>query len=389
MIASGHAGVVSILAASPEDQELFVVERQMNGASRRRSVVMIVLAALALAACAGDDPTNLARVVGGDVPQNSLNPAGPTAAKVDSLFWMVLWIATVIFVLVTVALVFVVFRFRERKGRSRTVRQLHGNTRLEIAWTIIPAVILAAVAVPTISTLFEIRAAPDPEDNALEIEVIGHQWWWEFRYPEYGFTTANEMHIPTGRPVYLTLTSADVIHSFWVPRLSGKRDAVPGRLTNILMEADEPGTYIGQCAEFCGLAHADMRQRVFAQTEAEFAAWALAQTEPAALPTEGAAAAGWETFQTQCTSCHAISGTSATSQLAPNLTHFASRTSFAGATLDNTDDHLRQWLRNPSSLVPMWPERNDLAAGRILGMPDLGLTEQQISELVAFLRTLE
>jgi len=369
-----------------------VSERQLSGVPRRHPSVValgLLIGAFALAACAGDDPTNLARVVDGDVPQNSLNPAGPTAAKVDSLFWMVFWIAAVIFVIVSVALLFAVLRFRERKGKPRAVRQVHGNTKLEIAWTIIPAVILAVVAVPTLSTLFEIRRAPAAEDNALQIEVIGHQWWWEFRYPEYGFTTANEMHIPTGRPVYLTLTSADVIHSFWVPRLSGKRDAVPGRLNNILLEADAPGTYIGQCAEFCGLAHADMRQRVFAETEADFEAWALAQATPAAVPTEGAALAGWEVFQTQCTSCHAISGTSATAQLAPNLTHFASRTAFAGATLDNTEDHLRQWLRNPSSLVPMRPELNDLAAGRVLGMPDLGLTEQQITDLIAFLETLE
>lgn len=352
-------------------------------------MLAIAVAGLVLAACSGDDPTNLARVVGGDVPQNSLNPAGPTAAKVDSLFWLVFWIAVVIFVIVSVGLLFAILRFRERHGETRAVRQVHGNTRLEIIWTIIPAVILAVVAVPTISTLFDIRSAPKPEDNALQIEVIGHQWWWEFRYPEYGFTTANEMHIPIGRPVYLSMTSADVIHSFWVPRLSGKRDAVPGRTTNILLEADEPGTYIGQCAEFCGLAHADMRQRVFAQTPEEFEAWALAQATPATLPTEGAALAGWEVFSVQCASCHAIAGTSATAQLAPNLTHFATRTAFAGATLDNTEDHLREWLRNPSSLKPMTPERNDLAAGRVLGMPDLGLTEQQISDLIAFLATLE
>jgi cytochrome c oxidase subunit 2 len=360
-----------------------------GGARFRRVVLLLVIAAFALAACAGDDPTNLGRVVGGDVPQNSLNPAGPIAEKVDSLFWMVFWIATVIFVLVSVVLLFGVLRFRERKGQERQVRQLHGNTKLEIAWTIVPAVILAVVAVPTLSVLFDIRTAPTPEDNALEIEVIGHQWWWEFRYPEYGFTTANEMHIPIDRPVYLTLTSADVIHSFWVPRLAGKRDAVPGRETHILLEADETGTYLGQCAEFCGLAHADMRQRVFAQTHGEFEAWVQAQLQPATLPTEGAALAGWETFQVQCSSCHAIAGTSANEQLAPNLTHFASRTAFAGATLDNTQDHLRQWLRDPSSLKPMTPERNDLAAGRVLGMPDLGLTEQQIDELIAFLETLE
>ena len=366
-----------------------MVERDTERAPRlRRAAIAVLLFAVGLTGCAGEDPTNLERVVGGDVPQNALNPAGPYSAKVDSLFWMVFWIATVIFVLVTLALVFAVLRFRERKGKERAVRQLHGNTKLEIAWTILPAALLAVVAVPTVSTLFEMRSAPDPEDNALEIEVIGHQWWWEFRYPEYGFTTANEMHIPVDRPVYLTLTSADVIHSFWVPRLAGKRDAVPGRESHILMQADEPGTYLGQCAEFCGLAHADMRQRVFAHTPEEFEAWATAQAQPAVVPTEGAALAGWETFQVQCTSCHAIDGTTAAAQLAPNLTHFASRTSFAGATLDNTREHLEQWLRDPSSLKPMTPQLNDLVERRILGMPTLGLSDQQIAELVAFLETL-
>lgn len=348
-----------------------------------------MFAVAVLSACAGNDPTNLGRVTTDQIPQNSLNPAGPTAAKVDSLFWLVFWIATAIFVLVTIALVVAVFRFRQRGGEDRPVRQVHGNTRLEIIWTIIPTMILATVAVPTIATLFDIRSAPDPSENALRIEVIGHQWWWEFRYPEYGFTTANEMHIPVGRTVYLDLTSADVIHSFWVPQLSGKRDAVPGRVQHIKMAADAPGTYLGQCAEFCGLAHADMRHRVFAHPEAEFEAWALAQATPATIPTEGPAAAGWETFQTFCSSCHAIDGTSATAQLAPNLTHFASRTSFGGATIDNTEAHLRQWIENPSSLKPMTPERNDLEAGRILGMPALGLTDEQIDGLIAFLDTLE
>lgn len=358
--------------------------------TRRLSLAALSAAAFSLlAACSGDDPTNLARVTTDQIPQNSLDPAGPTAAKVDSLFWLVFWIATAIFVIVTVAMVFAVLRFRRRQGKERTVRQLHGNTRLEIVWTIIPAVVLAVVAVPTISTLFEIRKAPDPADNALRIEVIGHQWWWEFRYPEYGFTTANEMYIPVDRTVYLDLTSADVIHSFWVPRLSGKRDAVPGRITNILMAADEPGVYVGQCAEFCGLAHADMRQRVFAVTEAEFEAWALRQATPASVPADGPGAAGWETFQLVCSSCHAIDGTAANGALAPNLTHFASRTAFGGATIDNTEEHLRQWLANPSSLKPMSPDLNDLENGRVLGMPNLGLTDEEISNLIAFLATLE
>ena len=339
--------------------------------------------------CASDDLTNLESIVEGDFPQNSLNPAGPQARQIDDLFWLVFWIATAVFVLVMAVLIYSIVRYRYREGRDRPVKQVHGNTRLEIVWTIIPAVILAAIAVPTLATIFDLRSEPSPEENALQVEVIGHQWWWEFRYPEYGFSTANEMHIPTGRPVYLSITSVDVIHSFWIPQLNGKRDAVPGRVAHLTIQADHPGVYLGQCAEFCGLAHADMRQRVFAHQEADFEAWAVTQAQPAVIPTEGLAAEGWETFQTVCSACHAIDGTDATSQLAPNLTHFASRTSFGGATFDNTEEHLRAWLRNPSDLKPMRPDRNDLAAGRILGMPDFGLTEDQIDGLLALLGSLK
>jgi cytochrome c oxidase subunit II len=358
---------------------------------RRRIILLAVIVGvtLLLAGCYGPDRAELGLLVDEQLPQNSLNPAGPEARKIDALWWMVFWIATAIFVIVEAALVFAMIRFRRRKGQDRPVRQLHGNTRLEIGWTLVPAVILAIVAVPTVATLFAMRSDPGPDENVLHIEVTGHQWWWEFHYPEYGFTTAGEMHIPAGRPVWLTMTSADVIHSFWVPQLNGKRDVVPGRVSHLRIEADEPGVYLGQCAEFCGLAHADMRQRVFAHTPSEFEAWAAAQAQPAVIPAEGAAAAGWETFQVACASCHAIDGTDARATLAPNLTHFASRTSFGGASISNTREHLRQWLRDPSSLKPMQPERNDLEAGRILGMPALGLTEQQIDELIAFLETLE
>jgi cytochrome c oxidase subunit 2 len=355
----------------------------------RLSLLAGSIVAMAVGACSTDDPTELGSIVEGDFPQNSLNPAGPQARQIDDLFWLVFWIAVVVFVLVMVALLVALVRYRHREGSDRHVRQVHGNTKLEILWTIIPVVILAAIAVPTVATIFDLREEPLPEENALMVEVIGHQWWWEFRYPEYGFSTANEMHIPTDRPIYLSMTSVDVIHSFWVPQLNGKRDVVPGRTTHLTMQADEPGVYLGQCAEFCGLAHADMRHRVFAHEEAEFQAWATAQAEPAVIPNEGLAAEGWETFQVICSACHAIDGTSASSQLAPNLTHFASRTSFGGATFANNEEHLREWLRNPPGMKPMDPDRNDLAAGRILGMPDFGLTEEQIDGLIALLETLK
>jgi cytochrome c oxidase subunit 2 len=363
--------------------------RVMKRTRLRLSALAGSFVALALSACSSDDPTDLGSIVEGDFPQNSLNPAGPQARQIDDLFWLVFWIAVAVFVLVMVGLLFALVRYRHREGSDRPVKQVHGNTKLELVWTIIPVVILAVIAVPTVATIFDLREEPLPEENALLVEVIGHQWWWEFRYPEYGFSTANEMHIPADRPVYLSMTSVDVIHSFWVPQLNGKRDVVPGRITHLTLQADEPGVYLGQCAEFCGLAHADMRHRVFAHDEAEFQAWATAQAQPAVLPSEGLAAEGWETFQAICSACHAIDGSSATSQLAPNLTHFASRTSFGGATFDNNQEHLREWLRNPPGMKPMDPARNDLAAGRILGMPDFGLTEEQIDGLIALLDSLK
>lgn len=347
--------------------------------------------ALAVSGCAGESRLDIGSVSDAQLPQNSLDPAGPAARQIDDLWWLVFAIAAVIFVIVEVALVFAVVRYRRRKDAERAIKQVHGNTRLEIMWTIVPAVLLAVVAVPTVAALFELRNEPGEllEEGALEVEVIGHQWWWEYHYPSYGFTTANELYIPAGQPVVLTMTSEDVIHSFWVPQLNGKRDVVPGRTSELTLEADEPGIYLGQCAEFCGLAHADMRIRVFAEEPADFEAWAQAQAQPAVLPESGPAAAGWETFQVVCASCHAIDGTSAAAEFAPNLTHFAGRSTFGSATFDNTEQHLRDWLANPSDLKPMRPELNDLAEGRVLGMPNLDLTEQQIDELIAFLDTLE
>jgi cytochrome c oxidase subunit 2 len=358
--------------------------------TRRRRAAFLTLSSvtmLVLSACSGPDRLGLDSEPG-ELPQNALDPAGPIARDIDGLWWLVFTIAAVIFVVVQVALVFAIVRYRRRKGEERAVKQVHGNARLEIVWTIIPAVLLAVIAIPTVSTLFDIRNGPDAADDALHIEVIGHQWWWEVHYPDYGFTTANELHIPTDRPVVLDMTSADVIHSFWVPRLAGKRDLVPGRDSQLTIQADEPGLYLGQCADFCGLAHADMRLRVFAETESDFEAWALGQAEPAVIPEEGSAAAGWETFQVVCASCHAIDGTSANANLAPNLTHFASRSTFGSATFANTEEHLREWLADPSALKPMRPELNDLESGRILGMPNLGLTDAEIDDLIALLESL-
>jgi cytochrome c oxidase subunit 2 len=344
------------------------------------------------------------------------------------LWILVLAIATVVYVIVQIVVLVAIFRFREKKGEERAPKQVHGNTRLEIIWTIIPAVILAALAVPTLSTLFDIRAEAAP--GALQVKVTGHQWWWEFEYPDYldetgrALYTANELHIPAGRDIQLTMTSVDVIHSFWVPPLNGKRDLVPGRVSQLKLNADPEtvtikyndfgeGWILGQCAEFCGLAHADMRMRVKIHTEADFQAWTEQQLAPAPLPAEGTLAAeGWQTFQLVCTACHqatvledgvrVVYGLGLDrfvtvgeddeefhAALAPDLTHFGGRTTFAGASFDNVDEHLAAWLRNPSDLKPMDPDRNDIPAGLILGMPNFNLDDQQIAGLLALLDSWE
>jgi cytochrome c oxidase subunit 2 len=357
-------------------------------------------------------------------PQSSLDPQGPIGRSIDDLWILVFVIATVVFVLVQGALLVAIFRFREKKGVERSPKQTHGNTRLEIIWTIVPAVLLAALAVPTLDTLFDIRA--EAAENAVQVKVTGHQWWWEFEYSDYtdatgrALYTANELHIPAGRDVQLTMSSADVIHSFWVPPLNGKRDVVPGKVTKMKLNADAStvtlqyddfgeGWILGQCAEFCGLAHADMRLRVKIHTEEEFAAWTEQQLAPAPLPAEETLTAeGWQTFQLVCTACHQATvleegervvyglgldrfvevgddGDVFHFALAPDLTHFGSRTTFAGASYDNVEEHLRAWLRNPSDLKPMDPDRNDIPAGLILGMPNFNLDDEQISGLIELL----
>ncbi len=371
---------------------------------------MVPLAALlVVSACSGSGP------------QSSLSPEGPLAEQIDGLWNLVFVIATIVFVLVNVGLIVSIIRFREKKDDDRQPKQIHGNQRLEIFWTIVPAVILAVITVPTVQGIFDIRTVPTDADT-VQVSVTGHQWWWEFTYPDYvdengrELVTANELHMPVELPVNLTMTSADVIHSMWVPPLNGKRDVVPGRVSNLTLEANGEaltldrgfgeGVILGQCAEFCGLAHADMRVRVFLHSEESFAEWAEAQLAPAEVPTEGIAAAGYETFNAVCTACHQATvvhedGTVETigpenfvttnsdvtfrSSYAPNLTHFGSRTTFGSATFEHTPEELAAWIENPSALKPMDPDRNDIPAGRILGMPAFGLSDDEIDGLVALL----
>lgn len=322
------------------------------------------------------------------IPQNTLAPASEKARRIDDLFWLTIVIATVVFVLVQGAIIYVMIKYRRKKGEAeRPVKQIHGNTRLEIAWTIAPALILAGLAVPTVQTIFENAEVPE---DALQITVTGHQWWWEYEYPDLGVITANELHIPVDQDVFLTMGAddEDVIHSFWVPRLSGKRDVVPGRTNTLTIGADEAGLFLGQCAEFCGLSHAYMRLRVYVDERDDFDAWVAGQLADPSIPAEGDGlpSEGWELFIAKgCSACHAINGTEAIGgppNPGPNLTHFATRDTFAGAVYDNNTANLAAWLRNPSELKPMLPDLNR-------GMPNLGLSEDEITALVAFLQGLE
>ena len=353
----------------------------------------------------------------GSGPQSALEPAGPIARDIDGLWDLVFYLAAAVFIFVMALLLFAMWRYRERKGDDTEPKQLHGSAFIEVGGVVFSVVLLAIISVPTVRGLLDLRAEPTGDD-VIHINVTGHQWWWEFEYVDVigpdGSTliTANEFHIPAGKTVYLSMTSADVIHSFWVPKVNGKRDVVPGQVTHLKMIADEPTPpgqpHPGQCAEFCGLAHADMRIKMHVDSEADYAAWIEAQLAPSELPAEGTvAAAGWDTFNAVCTTCHQVTledvegevttfgperyisadGMEFRSSFGPNLTHLFSRGTFGSGTFVLDNQHLTQWIDNPESLKPMAPERNDLAAGRILGMPSLGLTAEQIAEVVALLET--
>lgn len=363
-----------------------------------RSMLLIAATAVLLAGCAigGDEP--------GRMPQDTLNPGGPGAETADRLWDIVFPIAVAVFVIVQGALIYLMIRFRDR-GQTTPPRQITGHTRLEVAWTVIPALILAAISVPTVAGIFELAGQPD-EEKSLDVRVVAKQFWFGFEYlGEEGqdVITANELHIPTGRPVQLTLEALNpqapdtfdesqpegsrseqslegVIHSFWVPRLAGKQDVIPGYERALTLEADEPGTYEGQCAEFCGLGHSEMRFEVVAHEPDAFQEWLDEQSQPADSDLDGLAAEGQELFGQNCVQCHALEGhpENADVRIGPNLTHFASRDQFAGAVFDVDDrEQLAAWLRNPA------------AEKQGAQMPDLGLSEDDIDALVEYLYTLE
>ena len=373
-----------------------------------------------------------------NAPQDTWQPKGPNAKLIDDLQQPVFAVAGIIGLIVAVAVIYTIIKYRDR-GQP-IPEQTHGKPALEITLTIIPALILAVVAVFTFGAIFKLA---ETDDTEMIINVTGQQWWWEYDYPvqnEFGITqpiiTSGQLVMPVGTKVLLRETSRDVIHSYWIPALNGKRDAVPGRIHTLRLEADKPGIYAGQCTEFCGLSHANMRMEAVALSKEDFAKWVANQQAPYVAPAKDTLAKqGEEVFLNQCVRCHQVNGLTRAdgtpaiaapdenvwSGAAPNLSHLMSRNTFAGAMFDLlskqcrdevwnapsdqvgakyltgvTEDclnqkDLRAWLRNAPEVKPMYANPADLAIsnGKYRGMPYLALSEDDINKLVAYLLTLK
>ncbi len=370
---------------------------------RTRATLLLCLLAAGLAVLAACTPSH---------DQSTFDPAGPIAARQADLFIFIFWLAVAVFILVEGGLIYAVIKYRKRRD-GEMPKQVHGNTRLEITWTIIPAFILLAIAIPTVKAIYENDAVPQDRGEPLEVIAIGHQWWFEFRYPGLEIVTANQLHIPTGRPVVVTLQSEDVIHSFWIPKLAGKLDMVPLNDNHFWFLADRPGMFYGQCAEFCGIAHAHMRFRVVAAPEEEFREWVTDMRTPVDAPEpDSPEAKGRTTFLANCSMCHTVDSYLANgypTEIAaqdrrwntwvesegdspivsgPNLTHLSLRSTLAAGVQDLSEENLRTWLRNPGSIKP--GTRMQVNA-QVYATEDnrIGLTDEEVDNLIVYLMSLE
>ena len=309
----------------------------------------------------------------GELPQTIMQPAGDDARLIQNLFMPILWIALVIFVGIEGFLIFSMIVYRRRPGNEAIPEQIHGNNRVEALWMAIPAAIVLVLAVITFQTMAVQAEAPG--EGALVVEVSAHQWWWEFSYPDLGVVTANELYLPIGQEVDLRLESEDVIHSFWIPKLAGKIDVVPGIENRKSFVTEQPGRYEGQCSEFCGIAHAQMRLVAFVVAPVEFEAWV--EKQRAGASAEAAASAGAGVFAAKCSACHSIQGTAFTfGQIGPELTALGARQTLGAGIVANTPENLAAWIRDPSSVKP-----------GVL-MPTLGLAEDEITAVVTYLEDL-
>jgi cytochrome c oxidase subunit 2 len=307
-------------------------------------------------------------------------PAGTPARSIFGLSMLVLGICAVIFLVVSGLLLYILIRYRHRRGYTeREPAQIYGSNQVELSWTVIPVLIVVVLFLATARVIFVTENAPRPS-SALDVTVIGHQYWWEYRYPKLGIVTANELHVPVSNPrhstpTYLTMISADTDHSFWVPRLAGKMDVIPNKVNVMWIDPDKPGIYLGQCAQYCGTAHALMLIRVYADTPAEFAAWAARQKQPAAQ--DPAAAQGRAIFLSNaCVDCHTISGTPAKGTYGPDLSHLAGRDTIASGSVPLTPDNLRAFIASPAHFKP-----------GVL-MPAMHLNDRDLDAVTQYLMTL-
>lgn len=311
---------------------------------------------------------------------STLAPASTPAHEIQSVSHFVLLITGSIFAVVGGLLVYVIFKYRARGADSdHEPAQVYGSVQVELAWTVIPVLIVVVLFLTTARIIFAIQDAPEPK-SALEVTVVGHQFWWEFRYPKYGFVTANELHVPVStpqapQPTYLKLLSADVDHSFWVPQLGGKTDLIPNHPNAMWFDPEKTGLYLGQCAQFCGVQHAKMLLRVYVETPEQFAEWVNNQRQHGVE--DPSVAAGRRVFENEaCMNCHTIAGTAAKGTFGPDLTHLMTRATIAAGAADNTPENLRAWIQDPGKFKP----------GAL--MPAMQLSDEETNEVVAYLSTL-
>ena len=311
---------------------------------------------------------------------NIFTPSSTPAIQISHLAILVFTITGAIFLFVATLLAYVVFRFRARGGESTEPPQVYGSSQIELAWTVIPVLIVIVLFLATARVIFAIQDPVKPR-SALDVTVVGHQFWWEFRYPKLGIVTANELHIPVSSagdpsPTYLKLMSADVDHSFWVPQLAGKTDLIPNRVNEMWLEPLQTGLYLGQCAQFCGMEHAKMLIRVYVDTPEQFSEWAHNQQRIGRQDPQ--VALGQHIFETEsCMNCHTIKGTAATGRFGPDLTHLMSRATIASGIAPNNRANLSDWIKSPDHL-----KKGSL-------MPAMQLSDDQIDAVVAYLSTLQ
>jgi len=312
-------------------------------------------------------------------PTNIFAPASTPADSIFGLSIFVILTVVGIFVAVCALLTYAIVRFRRRRSDDRAEPpQVYGSTQVELAWTIIPILIVITLFLASARVIASIQDARRPA-GALEVIVTGHQYWWEYRYPKLNIVTANELHVPVSdpahpTPTFLTLLSADTDHSFWVPRLAGKTDLIPNHPNSMWFDARDPGLYLGQCAQYCGTQHAKMLLRVYVQPREEFDRWVREQQR---LPSAAPVSAGQRVFEsTACVNCHAVSGTPAKGAFGPDLTHLMSRDTIASGAAPNNHEKLRLWIKNPDAIKPGSK------------MPAMGLSDPDLDAVTAYLETL-